>query len=125
MAPTSRQTGGSLALPGLTSYDAVDYGGYDGFHADGAGSVIDLSALTSVTQQSSSFYIQATSGGKLNLMGLRSLTGQGLYGDIDVIDTGHSFILASNLTALVTSTSLWTGPIRMCPTPGPASRATR
>ena len=90
----SAQSGGSLALPNLTSYAA----NVTGFTAVGAGSVLDVSALTEVTQatQNGDFYTEATSGGTLNLTGLTSL-------DVSTdffYDTGHSTLLDSNLSSL-------------------------
>jgi RHS repeat-associated protein len=84
-------TGGSLTLPGLTSYAS-----YATFSADGIGSVLDLSALTQVTQ-SDYWFVNATHGGEVKLSGLTSLVGtQGIY----VTDTGSSTLLDPKLTSL-------------------------
>ncbi len=63
------QSGGTLALPGLKSYAC---GGYT-FQADGSDSVLDVSALTTVTQ-TGGWVIDATNGGEVNLSGLTNLT---------------------------------------------------
>jgi hypothetical protein len=63
--------GGSLALPGLTSYTS-QAGGAGIFKADGAGSVLDLSSLTSLTEQGFVEF-DGTDGGKVNLSALTSL----------------------------------------------------
>ena len=84
--------GGSLALPGLMSLDS----NFSTFQADGAGSVLDVSALTNVTQQGP-LWLNATNGGTLNLGGLTSLTStQG----INITDTGGSTLLDGELTNL-------------------------
>jgi len=83
--------GGKLALPNLTSY--VSYGT---FNADGAGSVLDVSALTTVTQQNY-WDVNATNGGEIELTGLTSLTStQG----ISITDTGGGTVLDTNLAML-------------------------
>ena len=58
-----------MSLPNLTSYSSDN----NTFQADGTGSVLDVSALTNVTQQGP-WDIKATNGGTLNLGGLTSLT---------------------------------------------------
>ena len=86
---------GTLSLPDLTSCNA----NFSTFQASGAGSVLDLSALTTVTEQ---FYLvfNATNGGELNLSGLTSLTRGPNSNDIVITDTGSSTILDGNLTSL-------------------------
>jgi RHS repeat-associated protein len=82
--------GGSLSLPGLSSY--TSNGG--SFQASGAGSVLDVSALTTVTEQST-WGVTAVSGGVVKLTGLTSLNGPFL---VVLTDTGNSTLLDSNLT---------------------------
>ena len=66
------------------------------FQADDAGSVLDVSALTNLTQQGP-WDIDATNGGTLNLGGLTSLTStQG----VSITDTGGSTLLDGELTNL-------------------------
>ena len=92
------QAGASLGLPHLTSYVS------DGttFQAEGIdtgtlrGSVPDVSALTTVTQQSS-WYVNALTGGAIKLTGLSSLSST--HG-ISINDSGSSAILDGNLTSL-------------------------
>ncbi len=89
--------GGSLALPGLIRFDA-DNGGNSTFQADGAGSVLDVSKLTNLTQTESAWSVEATNGGEVNLTGLTNL---GSNGDLFLTDTGNStLLLNSNLTTL-------------------------
>ncbi len=76
--------GGSLALPGLTNYTS-----YGTFQADGKGSVLDVSALTTLTQQGY-WNIDATNGGEVKLLGITSLTS--IHG-INITDTGGSTLL--------------------------------
>ena len=66
--------------------------------ADGANSLLDVSALTSETEEpSGSLQDEATDGGTLNLSGLTSLTStQG----INIIDTGGSTLEDGELTDL-------------------------
>jgi RHS repeat-associated protein len=89
------QAGATLSLPQLTSFVA-NLGG--GFHADGTGSVLDVSALTTVTQGDPRgwCYTQATNGGTLKLTGLASLG----CGSDYLYDTGKSTLLDGNLTTL-------------------------
>src|SRR5581483_11391814 len=79
-------------LPHLTSY--VSNGSF--FQADGAGSVLDVSGLTTLTQQGT-WNVNALSGGTVKLNGLASLTStQG----ISINDTGNSTLQDGNLTSL-------------------------
>ena len=55
--------GGQLALPGLTSY--LSNG--NNFQAQGSGSVLDVSALTTLTQQAY-WNINAISGGEVSVL---------------------------------------------------------
>ncbi len=84
--------GGTLALPGLTSFSSS----YSYFQADGTGSVLDVSALTSVTQQNL-WEIDATNGGEVNLSGMTSLEGTV---SITINDYGDSTLIDPNLTSL-------------------------
>src|SRR5205823_3608170 len=68
-----------LSFPSLTSYDHPGgLGNQLTLKADGAGSVLDLSHLTSVTHTgaggSSDLFIQATAGGRADLSGLAAIT---------------------------------------------------
>ena len=86
------QTSGSLALPKLTSFSSDQ----SLFQADGAGSMLNLSGLVTITQQNY-WDVAATSGGTVNLTSLTSLTStQG----IAIFDTGNSSIFDGSLTAL-------------------------
>ena len=86
--------GGQMSLPELTSFPG--FADDNSVQADGTGSVLDLSALTSVPGQNGydSVTLSATNGGELDLSGLTSL------GDTNITDTNGSTILASNLTTL-------------------------
>ena len=86
------QSGGALALPGLKSYSSSG----TEFNVDGAGSVLDVSALTTLTQQDY-WDVNVTYGSKLNLSGLTSLTGTE---GISIGDSAGSTILDPNLTSL-------------------------
>jgi hypothetical protein len=55
--------GGTLALPGVTSYAPS----YNTLSADGYGSVLDLSDLTTVNEQNGSVYLSETNGGEILL----------------------------------------------------------
>jgi hypothetical protein len=91
------QSGGSLTLPGLTRY-AADTSGNDTFQADGAGSLLNVSALTTLPQQLYFWSIEATKGGTLDLTGLASV---GSPGFVSATDTGGSNLeLNSNITTL-------------------------
>ncbi len=87
------QNGGSLTLAGLTSYSAN--GSY--FEATGSGSVLDVSALTTLTQQGN-WNLFAQNGGEIKLTGLTSLTASSH--SIGITDTGGSTLLDGNLTTL-------------------------
>ncbi|HUY34489.1 MAG TPA: carboxypeptidase regulatory-like domain-containing protein, partial [Pirellulales bacterium] len=110
-------TGGSLALPNLKSYSS----NVTTFSADSTGSVLDVSALTTLTQQRY-WSISATNGGEVKLGGLTSLATthrifitdtngstlllsgvtslNGSNAVISITDTGNSTLLASNLATL-------------------------
>ncbi len=108
---TLRVTGGSVTLPGLTDVDGSNLqassGGkltllglnsyksdYSTFQADGAGSVLDVSALATVNP-SGAWYVDASNGGEVNLSGLNSL-----QGNIAITDTGGSTLLDPQVTTL-------------------------
>jgi RHS repeat-associated protein len=78
-------------LPNLTSLVTNS-----NFQVSGLGSVLDLSALTSFTQQGG-WNINVNSGGTFKLNGLTSLTATQ---DINISDTGDSRIIAPNLITL-------------------------
>ena len=82
---------GSLALPGLISFNGVG-----SFEATGIGSVLDLSHLTGTT--GNSWNIVAAKGGEINLSGLTSLMGIGSGNNLS--DTGGSQILDPNVTTV-------------------------
>ncbi len=84
--------GASLNLPLLTSFTSDN----NTFQADGTNSVLDVSAIDSVTQQGP-WDIDATNGGTLDMGGFTSLTStQG----IDITDTGGSTLQDGELTNL-------------------------
>ncbi len=86
------QSGSTLSLPNLTSFSSDE----NTFQADGASSVLDVSALATLTQ-SGYWKIDATDGGKVNLAGLSTLTStQGIL----ITDTGGSSLLDPGLTTL-------------------------
>ncbi|HBI43673.1 MAG TPA: hypothetical protein DDY78_12610 [Planctomycetales bacterium] len=91
----SVQNGGALALPGLTRLTNPDVATTT-FEAYGRGSVLDVSALTTLTQLTY-LDVVAQSGGEVKLTGLTSLSTQQF---ISVIDTGNSTLLDPNLTTL-------------------------
>ncbi|HVA50299.1 MAG TPA: DUF4214 domain-containing protein [Pirellulales bacterium] len=85
------ENGATLSLPKLTS--TITNGS---FTANGTGSVLDVSALTKVTQQAG-WNVNATAGGEVKLSGLTSLTStQG----ININDSGNSTLLDGKLTSL-------------------------
>ena len=87
------QSGATLSLPNLLSYSS---GGTE-FQATGAGSVIDVSALTTITHLGGNWTVNAQSGGEVDLSGLTHLTStQG----ISFNDTGSSTLLDPNLATL-------------------------
>jgi hypothetical protein len=86
------ESGGQLALPNLTSY--VSNGPY--FQANGAGSVLDVSALTTLTQQSS-FELYAQNGGTLKV-GFSTLSNNG-NGSL-TLDSTNGSTLVNHLTTL-------------------------
>ena len=69
--------GGVLSLPGLTSYHGGTAAGYRYLSASGAGSVLDLSNLTTITENQANYpiYVQALSGGGLLLGNTTSASG--------------------------------------------------
>ena len=84
--------GGGLTLLGVQSY--ASNGAY--FQANGSGCVLDLSALTTLTQ-TGSWTVYAQNGGEVDLSGLTSLTStQG----ISITDTGSSTLLDPHLASL-------------------------
>src|SRR5262249_22830524 len=86
-------SGGQLALPGFTSYVSNFC---PPFQADGSGSVLDVSHLTTVTQQGG-WNIFATNHGTLKLSALTGLTSTN---GITIQDTGSSTLLDGMLTTL-------------------------
>jgi RHS repeat-associated protein len=84
--------GGHLALSGLTSY----FSNFSSFTAGGSGSVLDVSALTTLTQQGP-WSISVSGGAQINLGGLTSLSGTNR---ITIRDTGHSTLLDGKLATL-------------------------
>ena len=66
------QSGGTLAIPNLTSYNDQDV--YNAtFQASGAGSVLNLSALDNFTSTSDALFISALSGGSINLSAVTAI----------------------------------------------------
>ena len=109
-------SGGTLALPGLTSYQHVTTANSRGvtFEASGVGSVLDLSNITTITSSDATFSdidVQALSGGKVDLSSLTELTAgtvhfkaqsTGSILDLSSMDTfnstGNSTLEARNAT---------------------------
>ena len=84
--------GGNLTLLGVVSYSS------DGtFQADGANSILDLSKLTTVTQQDGDWAIDATNGGTVDLSGLTNLTSTD---GINIVDTSNSTQFDTSLATL-------------------------
>ncbi len=84
--------GGSLSLPQLTSYET-----HGTFQADGAGSLLDVSNLVTLSSQPGFWQIDASHGGTINLTGLTSLNSDD---DIAISDTGGSTLIDPNVTTL-------------------------
>src|SRR4029077_6775395 len=91
------ESGGSLTLPNLTSYMSNGTFQAEGTNTStGTGSVLDVSALTTLTQQGG-WSINAYTGGTVKLSGMTSLTSaHGIY----INDTGGSTILDAKITTL-------------------------
>jgi hypothetical protein len=87
------ESGADLSLPHLSSYTTNGT-----FEAENSGSVLNISALTSVTLGTGGWSINAYSGGTVNLSGLTSLTSSN--SSYNMTDTGGSTITAPNLTSL-------------------------
>ncbi len=88
-------SGGTIALPALTSYSADDSG--SSIQANGAGSVVNLSNVTSFAGGTfNRTNVQAQAGGLVNLSGLTSIT----VGATSVESTGAGSVV--NLSALTT-----------------------
>jgi hypothetical protein len=103
----SVSNGGHLALPGLRSYSLQQDGILRFFRADGSGSVLDVSSLTSVPQQNYFFQIYAVNGGQV----ITAPPGGGSLGGFPGIGgiTGLGGLLfpsptSRDITALVTTT---------------------
>jgi hypothetical protein len=101
------KNGATVSLPGMTSYTNTDTTSNTisvTFQADGSGSVLDISALSSLTEVGYYAFenLDATNGGTLKLKGCTSLAGHVYYGgqSINITDTGGSSVLDSNLTTL-------------------------
>ncbi|MDR3636208.1 MAG: hypothetical protein P4L84_20570, partial [Isosphaeraceae bacterium] len=86
------QNGATLTLPNLTSY----VGNNSTLEANNANSVLNVSALASITSQGG-WNITAINGGKINLSALTSLTANP---SISLTDTGGATLLDPNLTTL-------------------------
>jgi len=98
------QDGGQLALPNLTSYTT----NYTTFEASGTGSVLDVSALSSLTWQGA-WTVEALSGGTVNLSGLTSVTAPsgfaigGVYGGTINLSSLTSVTLEGSFDVYATS----------------------
>ena len=93
-ASLTAEGGATLSLPELTTYAS---GAGTFFEATGAGSVLALSALTSITQTDlTSLYAQ--NGGDLNLSGLRSLSTPDI--NTVIFDTGGGTLQDGNLATI-------------------------
>jgi hypothetical protein len=85
------ENGGTLSFPDLTSSVANGT-----FEANGTGSALDVSAMTTLTQ-AGGCTVNALNGGSVDLSGLTSLTStQGIY----ITDTGGSTLADASLTTL-------------------------
>ena len=71
------QSGGSLSLPGVTSYANPTSWDDTYFQATGAGSILDVSALNGVGLLQSNWYVQASSSGTVNLSKLTTINSTG------------------------------------------------
>jgi YD repeat-containing protein len=87
------ESGGSLSLPHLTSYTTNGT-----FEAENAGSVLNVSALTTVTLGTGGWSLDAYTGGTLNISGLTSLSSSN--SSYNITDTGGSTVTDPNLTTL-------------------------
>ncbi|MGD9723817.1 MAG: beta strand repeat-containing protein [Pirellulales bacterium] len=95
---------GILTLPNLASY-VLPASGTKSFQASGAGSKLDLTALTSITGTTGGLDVNALSGGTIELDGLASTTAR----DIDFeVDGATSTLNLSALTSINDSTALGT-----------------
>lgn len=108
------QGGGGLALPMATSYTNASYNTNDFhrfFQAAGAGSVLDLSHLTTITNgtnYNTQLYVQAQAGGTVNLGSMTRLVdgtgGDTQYRVIDLDPTGGT--IAAGTIELATAAYL-------------------
>jgi hypothetical protein len=98
--------GGQLNLPNATTYAEAPFSNTF-FQATGAGSKIDLTAITSLTGTNGSLSVQALAGGTIELDGVTSTTARDLNFDVDgasstlkldVMTSMSDSSLASNLT---------------------------
>jgi RHS repeat-associated protein len=91
------EAGATLSLPGLTSYNTTGTSN-NIFQAQGAGSVLSLPALASVTASNSFiWHVNALSGGTVNLSGLTSIFWTG-YSTIISDGTGSIVLLPASPT---------------------------
>ncbi|HUY34127.1 MAG TPA: DUF4214 domain-containing protein [Pirellulales bacterium] len=86
-------SGATLSLPQLKSFTSAD----SYFNAEGAKSVLDVSALTTVLTQQGLWDVNAQYGGEVKLTSLTSLTGNN---NVTIDDTVGATILDGKLTTL-------------------------
>lgn len=92
--------GATLALPRLTSYASFASSfSPRTFQADGKGSVLDISSLSTLAIRGD-WNLNAINGGEVDLTGMTSLNGSS-EGNINLTDTGGSRIIDTNVTAIV------------------------
>jgi len=92
---------GILTLPNVTSYAEGAFANTY-FQANGAGSKLDLTALTSITGTTGTLNVQPTVGGTIELDGLVSTTAH----DINFVVDGAGNVLKLNVLTNVTDTTL-------------------
>jgi hypothetical protein len=93
---------GILTLPNVTSYAQGAFANTN-FQANGAGSKLDLTAITTITGTTGSLFVQPTLGGTIELDGLTSTTAR----DINfTVDGAGNTIKLDALTSAIDSTSI-------------------
>ena len=94
-------TAGILTLPNVTSYVEGPFANTY-FQANGAGSKLDLTAITSITGTTGTLNVQPTAGGTIELDGLPNTTAH----DINFVVDGAGNVLKLDVLTNVTDTSL-------------------
>ena len=100
-------SGGYVSLPGLTNYNAGSVSTTRYLQSSGVGSVLSIPNLTSIYGPNNGYnlYIQASSGGQLNLSGVTNIVGTlpGTSANTQVSANGTNSII--NLLQLITFSS--------------------